>query len=282
MFRVLAIIIFLLGTRSTSAQEVNVKDSLSFALKEALAHYGNLDPHTDSIFYLSDINYTEERALAEGLHFEEAGEIDVFSVIWHSEQKIFTYIEALLAMCSLEEMMALPLSNISMVLSEDKRFFNFSIDEKAGGTYRGRDSKSYYCSEEVVLYDVSGISRDGIANIYDIHTATGVKYLLMESTRSCSTCDINKAHLLHFTEGKPVTDFAYEMQNRSGSLEIYYNEESQLLKIDYETDDIQSYCDCEQSSVWSDREYIEIENQDTEQCNCVFKFNGETFEIDKE
>lgn len=250
---------------------------LEESLKNDSNTYGELSPETDRLFFLSDIGYTAEKALEENVFVEQDSVIDIFTVLWFYEKKIFASIDTLLQHCTLKEISDYGYDNITMLLSDDERFLNVSISEKAGGTWHGRISKSYYRSEEGELYDVSGISRDGIASIYTINTKEATKYLFLEHTISCASCNIFKAHLVSFSEGTYQSDFEYEMQTRLGNYELDYDEKHQTLRINYHTDDFQSYCDCNENT-WDGRNYVEW-NDTIEHCSCMFQFDGTTFQL---
>lgn len=245
------------------------KESLAFQLRHHLEIYSELNPD-EKEYHLSDIDYTAERAKEEALYFEGEGEIDAFMVIWFYGQKIHKTMRSLIDQYSFEDVLHFNQNNIEMKWSADGRFFNYSINGKAGGTFQSRDSKSFYCSEDGVLYDVTGISSNGIAKIYTIESESQTKYLLLELTQSCTTCHIQKVNLVHFVNGKYISDFTYAMQNREGNLEIEYKEDTQRIKIHYTTDDMQSYCDCDQSSSWDNRTYVEKLEDETEHCFCEF------------
>ena len=88
---------------------------------------------------------------SERVYFEgEKGEIDVFTLLFYIEKEIWNTVDLLLQQNDLEEMLAFENHVLFMALSEDKRLLNMSLDEKAGGTYRGRDARSFYNSEEAL------------------------------------------------------------------------------------------------------------------------------------
>lgn len=266
------LLVFLIFPLSLLAQEKG--DSLALQLAQHLEIYEKLYPD-ESIYRSSDIGST----LDEELYADDKDEIDAFTAISFYGDEIHQTMEKMIQLYSFEEIMHFNQSGIAMKISDDRRLFNYSISEKAGGTFQTRDSKSFYCTEDGVLYDVSGITNDGIAEIHTIETPLYTKYLLLEFTQSCTSCQIQKVQLLHFEEGNNIPDFEYAMQNREGSLQIDYDEVKKRIQITYTTDDFQSYCDCEQVASWDKRTYIENDKDAQEICLCTFQFNGETFDL---
>jgi len=187
-------------------------------------------------------------------------------------------------------------NELMIVQSDDGKLYNFTIDEKTGGSYRSRISKMYFTeleqqhlprpeelasNPEINPYAI--FDGDGFNEIYSIKTKEGTKYLLIAYIRGCTSCFGSSISLVKFEEGIFYEEFLYSIDSRSWEDGINYDHESKKITIDYITDDLTSDCNCNNFVVeeidYSDWEDVEII---TKKCHCTFEFNGLNFELIKE
>lgn len=184
---------------------------------------------------------------------------------------------------------------LSIIVSDDGKLYNFSLDEKTGGTHRSRISLTHYTEmnqdllptpEEVALdtridpYAV--FEGDGFDEIYTIKAKEGIKYILTGSVRGCSYCFETNVMLVHLTDAGFHSDFYYSVNSRSWEEGVSYDPITQKITVDYVTDDLTVDCDC--SNAADDDYYF---NDDavpemTKQCHCTFEFDGNNFALVKE
>lgn len=170
------------------------------------------------------------------------------------------------------------LLNVQVIKSDDNRLYNVTWDENTGGTYRSRLSASYYFDKNSKLVKIEGESLhpDGYNTIHTVKTRQGTKYLLLGSVVGCGTCLGEYIILISFEGGKPVTDFRYDCAIRmddfyTGESCIEYNEKEKTITVHFITSDLTNFCNCSENPEETDGSPHE--------CTCVFKFNGDTFEL---
>ncbi len=188
--------------------------------------------------------------------------------------------------------------DLSIVVSDDRKLFNFSINEKTGGTYRSRISITHYTEDntpptlkskddlEIINQD-QVFEGDGFNAIYSIETKEGVKYVLIGDVRGCSYCFESNIMLVKFKDGAFEQDFSYSVNSRSWEEGIIYNSKTKVISVDYITDDLTTDCDCLNYAMLDEEENNYYTNNDetepiTKRCHCTFKFNGLNFELVKE
>jgi hypothetical protein len=157
-----------------------------------------------------------------------------------------------------------------IIKSVDNKLFNFSLDEKTGGTYRSKLSIVHFVDflqEDSIQREEfqSFFDADGYDSIYTLQTDVGVKYLLKNSVRGCSSCFRNSIELIGFSENKFVREFEYAQESRNFNDGIYYDRTSKTIHVKYHLDDLSSECDCGK-----------VNTKETT-CICKFIFNGKTF-----
>lgn len=181
-------------------------------------------------------------------------------------------------------------NHISVAKSPDGKLYNFSFDEKTGGTYKSAISIIYYNPAKGVSYiidneepDKAVFKTDGYFNIDTINTRHGVKYLLNGGVTSCMTCADHYVDLVHFEKGKFVNDFSYNVSirrqfnmaedNREEGID--YDNKNHIIKINYQTNDLTPTCNCGKYGVISPGSAEEDDKSGN--INCIYGFNGKTF-----
>lgn len=167
------------------------------------------------------------------------------------------------------------LVHIFATKSDDGRLYNFVYDENTGGSYRSRVSYVYYIGQKgkqnQELYN-----PDGYHTIISLPYKMGTRYLLLGQVTGCNTCQVCYAKLVHYTNGKPVFDFEYDLNTRLGSDNmIEYNAANKMLTVQYFTDDFRPYCYCLEEQ--KDSADSNDDGTAMHQCTCKFKYNGNTF-----
>lgn len=185
--------------------------------------------------------------------------------------------------------------DLSIVVSDNRKLFNFSLDEKTGGTYRSRISITYYTEDSTppslkskddpeIINQHGVFESDGFNGIYSIETEVGVKYVLTGYTRGCSSCFESNIMLVSLKGGIFEKDFSYSVNSRSLEEGVSYDPKLKIITVNYITDDLTTDCYCsnfadeELDNYYSDNEQEAI----TKKCHCTFKFNGLNFDLVKE
>lgn len=173
---------------------------------------------------------------------------------------------------------------LSIIKSDDNKLFNFSFDEKTGGSYRSQISKMYYFDEQInKIIDVTDnpiFSDDGYFGIYNLETDEGTKYVLTGFVRGCSYCFETSVQLIN---SKLNEEFSYSVNNRDWNDGVIYEHETKIIYVDYHIDDLTPYCFCEGEIEENKFHYDKYaENNTSINCKCKFIFNGKTFELVEE
>ncbi|MFK7810302.1 MAG: hypothetical protein AB8F74_21035 [Saprospiraceae bacterium] len=187
--------------------------------------------------------------------------------------------------------------DLSIVVSDDRKLFNFSLDEKTGGTYRSRISITHYTEDEEsptikssdgpeIINQHGVFEGDGFNAIYSIDTKEGTKYVLVGHVRGCSYCFESNIMLVKLNDGMFEEDFSYSVNSRSWEEGISYNSKTKVITVDYITDDLTTDCDCSNYATLDEEENYYLDNDDPEpmvkRCHCTFQFNDLNFELVKE
>lgn len=181
-----------------------------------------------------------------------------------------------------------------VVVSPDRKLFNFSLDDKHGGTYRSRTSRTIYLHTEIdsitqkpirkKFYPI--LSSDGLGRIYSLETKEGIKYVTTAFVRGCSYCFESTVSLVKFEEGLFKTDFSYTVNSRHWEGGVEYDHKNQTISVNYRTDDLTEFCNCENGEENDNQATYtgytqEREETKPKQCHCKFKFDGNNFELIK-
>ena len=173
-------------------------------------------------------------------------------------------------------------SELSVVKSDDNKLFNFSFDEKTGGTYRSQISRMYYVNTEkskvidLNQTDNSTFASNGYNAIYNLQTIEGTKYVLTGYVRGCSYCFETFVQLIKFDENEFIEEFVVSINNRDWNDGVTYNHEEKTIYVDYHIDDLTSNCNC----IEEEFNYEKFdENQKEINCKCKYIFDGKNFEL---
>jgi hypothetical protein len=179
-----------------------------------------------------------------------------------------------------------------VIASPDGKLFNFIYNANTGGTYQNRVSYIHYRPGDGSVFNFSGegtadslcFNQDGFGSIDTITTKEGVKYLLVGSVIGCGTCIGEYIQLVHFTKGKPVFDFSYSLNSRTGDegMGITYDNKRKIIMVEHQPekgDSISSDCSCNTD----EPNAIDISSglKEGKQLKCVFYFNGHTFILNR-
>ncbi len=200
--------------------------------------------------------------------------------------------------------------DFNIVVSNDKKLYNFILDEKTGGTYHSKISLMYYTGisvdslktqREIEYSDsknnpYSIFDSNGFDAIYSIKTKEGTKYVLTSYTETCFTCLSSLIMLVKFKDGRFFKDFEYYFTSRNEQEDLTYNPKSNTIVVNYITDDVSAKsCICNSDSINKniysnddDGYYIDEDESDESNisanskiCKCIFIFNGLNFELSK-
>lgn len=165
---------------------------------------------------------------------------------------------------------------LDIVTSDDHRLVSFSFDEKTGGTYRSRIAKCYYVDQYTgEIKDISQeqfVWSDGYKKISILPAENGVKYVLEGDVRTCNLCF---ASFVQVINEDLEEEFIYSVTNRDWNDGVKYVPETQSIEVRYHTDDLTPYCACEEAKT-------NAEPEKSLSCTCIFRFNGNTFELETE
>ncbi len=174
---------------------------------------------------------------------------------------------------------------LSIVKSADNKLYNFSFDEKTGGTYRSRISMMYYTefkpedSIQAAEFQ-SFFAPDGYTGIYMLDTDEGTKYLLTADVRGCAYCFETSVWLISLSENDFREEFTYSVNTRDWTGGVSYDPETKTINADYYLDDLMPYCQC---TIGTDNEQFDYdtyaESDFSINCNCKFVFDGKNFEL---
>ncbi|MEL6867449.1 MAG: hypothetical protein AAFP19_23690 [Bacteroidota bacterium] len=261
-----------------------------------LERYSYLYPFGDPLLAMADYLPTpQERAAflsdlgddTEGLS-EQGDSVLTSYLIWYYQDLIINHLDQLIRHEQLGEQDLLQLidsdSDLAISRSEDGKLYNFSLDERTGGSYRSRVSWMHYTdlkeqeassTEKIDPFEV--FHRDGYTQIHSLPTAGPTYYLVIGYVRGCNYCFEDYLKLVHFEAGRFVEDFAYAVEASSGYTEMTYTPEDQGLHIQYETNEQIPDCICEEE----EEEGLEDRPFQYQECECFFKFNGQSFDFVK-
>jgi len=257
-------------------------DKLVEKLNNYLSHYTNYTGNEYRFISLNhkQLEFTKKEIKAlkkEDIDFPINNDsIDVQDLIFTYQEKIINSLSLILKHKDFDEKIKETTFNqeLSIVFSTDNKLYNFSLDEKTGGTYRSRISLMYY-TESDSIYEGDIFEPDGYGLIDTIQTNSGVKYLMEGNVRGCSYCFTNHVSLIQFKKDTVNLDFYYRFDSRDWDDYIEVDSTKRVIKAYYHLNDLQESCSCNNE----DEGTIEFEIEKNISCSCRFKFNGETFEL---
>jgi hypothetical protein len=261
-----------------------------------LAVYDELNPHYDNYIPFDSLELSKKQLQLIKDDCEECSEdsIHEYTLIFSVQSLIMENVTKILAHKNFGKQPIEALlnnnSDLSITISDDRKIYNFSIDEKAGGTYRSRFSITYFTEDSlspqlksrhdnVILHQHDVFEGDGLSGIYSLGNAEDQQYVITSYVRGCSYCFETKATLITYINGRFEEEFSYMVNSRHWEGGVSYNPEQQTITANYDTDDLTTDCDCYNHSDYP-RDHEE-ESQIKKRCHCTFRFNGETFEAVK-
>ncbi|MEM5564909.1 hypothetical protein WNY78_07325 [Psychroserpens sp. AS72] len=287
---------------STSAQPNSLKKSID-ELNTYLSVYDSLSSHGEHYYTPKLLKLTHQDLIKEfGEPLKHIDSLETFESIGIIQSKIDKLLRQVLIheKANTFDFKNSFHENLSVVVSDDNKLFNFSIDGKSGGSYQSRISWIYYLNESIFneypVHDIWDFREQETPTIFEgngyfkIDTFTAlnsVYYLLHGSVRTCGACYVDYVTLVHFDKGDFELDFEYAIDSRDYDEKIVFDKDSKTLTIQYVTDDLSEDCFCsneEYQTYWTDgKTKDELFNDDEtlkeQSCSCIFKFNGKTFEL---
>ncbi len=178
-------------------------------------------------------------------------------------------------------------NSLDMVRSDDGRLYNFSLDEKTGGTYRSRISWMYYTAWELPEGEgaepFAVLTGDGFNGIYAIEGDGKIQYVLTGFVRGCSYCFEDQVQLVELVDGVFEERFRYAVRSRSWEGAISYDPDTRRIEVGYETDDLTGVCFCgneaEEEAPEADYGTGEEGEYRRFQCSCSFIYEAGNFDL---
>lgn len=265
-------------------------------LNKELIQYSKVSPFGEEYIPIKefDLSRKEKKELLKEADYdrvlnENKDSIQQFHMIFYFQDRILAQLDELLKHPDFEKndiSNMITVDELAIVKSADNKLYNFSLDEKTGGTYRSRFSIMYYTDLEIQdSSDVDSYSifeGDGYDEIYILGTEDGVKYVLTGNVRGCSYCFETFVQLVSFENNTFNLDFEYGVNNRDWNDGAYYNHETKTINVSYHIDDLTQFCGCDEDH----QTYFDYDKYDRSQatilCECKFIFNGNNFELVKD
>jgi hypothetical protein len=288
--RCFGLLIFLLYLGAVCpAQQSSQVDSLITDTKVLLEFYSHLSPFDDLLAYadldLSSREIAYLRSDNDDTDYIHGDSIYATDLIFYIQDRVQSTIEKITKVADLESYDLVEIFQnyeLGIVRSTDGKLYNFSLDEKTGGSYRSRVSWMYFTEQEERDNEsiLNGFETDGYDRIDTIHVGDQVCYLLIGSVQGCNACFLTYVEMVKYENGQFISEFYFSLESRSWDAELDYNPETRTIRADYQTDDLTSDCGCET------RRDFETGNYDYSQvkesvyglkCHCEFVFNGDTF-----
>ncbi len=300
----------LILTNFVHGQSQESFDKLISKTNKHLVQYSKLSPFDDEYISIKNLGLAKkeiEDLLKEADYdatlSNNKDSIAAYHMIGYFQDRIFDDINGLIAHNKFKEndiieLLEVDETDLSIIASDDRKMYNFSLDEKTGGTYRSRISIMHYTEIEQDRLssqkDLDNGSRinpyaifegDGFSEIYSIDSKEGTKYVLTGYVRGCSYCFETNIILVKFEDGIFQEDFAYSVNLRDWEGGAEYNSETKTIIVNYTTDDLTAECDCTNYAILEeDRADYSIDDEDNpirKRCHCTFEFNGLNFELTK-
>ena len=271
-----------------------------------LEQYSKLTPlETDNFIALDqsglpnqEIKYIKDHFLEYDGYSKDS--ISEFNLILEFQSLIFQNITTIIAHQEFEKQKIEELINknldLAIVVSDDRKLVNFSLDEKTGGTYQSRISITHYVEDSVPPsiknkdpHEISNqhavFEGDGFYEIHSINTEKETKYVLLGFVKGCISCFEFNISLVSLKDGFFEADFLYSINTRNISeTEFEYHPASKTISVSYFTDDLTPECICTNDASSNEAQKDFYSNAEEElilgkRCKCTFKFNGQNFEL---
>ena len=286
------------------SQDTSFKFAIDQLNKE-LKIYATQSPHGAETYAVKDLGLSE---VEMQIYFEKeeqitrADSIDMYDAISITQSKINAILFMLMGNreTAKHDLSTLINGELAIVKSEDHKLYNFSLDQKTGGSYRSRISWVYYL-EDHAYTDISSsfdaddnmnsdsiFFPDGYYDIKTFHSHNKTWYLLFGDVRGCGACFEEYVTLTHFENNTLQLDFEYSVVSRVAEQRIFYEAFSKSLSVFYDTDDLTTDCHCGDTDL-SNRYAGDDDNDadDTQEpasysCSCLFEFSDGTFKLLKQ
>jgi len=285
------LVLLLLSVIFCDAQNKSLKSAIT-NLNNQLDIYQTLHPFGAEYYAIKDLKLTKtELKDAYGETLETTDSIESIEALGFIQDRIHNLLDLVLKHKKAKTIDFTKAfnDNLAVIRSPDNKLYNFSIDEKTGGSYRSRISWIYYLEgEHFVNIDdsiddnTSTFNSDGYTEIKNFTTFNTTKYLLFGSVRGCGACYEEYVTMVHFEDDHFVLDFEYSITSRLAEQRIFFDEVSLALSVFYETDDLTQDCYCDNEDNSNNLNVLNDEDdQQTLICSCLFEFDGKTFRLSK-
>ena len=286
------VVLFLFPFSLLSQQNTEFTD-LADQTNMLLRNYDILSAHDWMINFPTDtfewpeneLDYFAYQSEYGGKLHESKDSINGEDMLFYLQERIVQFIDSL---CNHPDFSKHDISQIlhtgdlQIVSSDDRKLYNFSIDEKTGGSYRSRISWMHYNEALYCIqphYDIFG--GDGYSGISDIQTDNGVIYVLSSSTRGCNYCFETSVQVITVQNNQFVEEFKLSNNSRNWSDGVSYDPETKTITVKYILDDLSPSCSCEPVILDGEEEVFEYYRYGDYDfdilCYCSFKFDGKEF-----
>lgn len=168
--------------------------------------------------------------------------------------------------------------SLDIVISPDRKLWNFSYFENTGGTYHSKVSYMHYqglTSKELMSFDrfeSEFFHPDGYSIIQQFEDQGTVYYVLIGGAKTCGTCMAEYLNIVYFDGEKLSSNFSITLDFRywiSNGYEISFDSESKELMLRFVSNE--KDVDCLEIFSANLMAY-EIDEELAKQCECRFRF----------
>ncbi|MCZ4408867.1 hypothetical protein O3Q51_08615 [Cryomorphaceae bacterium 1068] len=282
------------------AQQSSQVDSLISDTKVLLDFYSHLSPFDDLLAYadldLSSREIAYLKADNDDTDYFHGDSIYATDLIFYIQDRVQSTVEKITQVADLKSYNLVEIFQnyeLGVVRSTDGKIYNFSLDEKTGGSYRSRVSWMHFTEQEEGILDVAdqqeepdsesifyGFETNGYDRIDTIHAGDQVCYILIGSVQGCNACFLTYVEMVRYENGEFYSEFYYSIESRSWDAELDYYPGSKTIRADYLTDDLTTDCSCETRRDFENGNYNYSQDEEPiygQECHCEFVFDGDTF-----
>jgi hypothetical protein len=182
---------------------------------------------------------------------------------------------------------------LTIACTDDGKIYTISItgtDAVMGGSDQSEGSMMYFIHDSTtVLSSLDSVAIgqkwvrvfEGILNsseLTTLQTKNGTSYVISGISRICNSCFRNSIQLITIRDKRIVVDFSFNIESREPDV-IYYDTNERKIYVVYDSDDLTPECPC----TTIDRSTMETSDGEIHrECECVYVFNGTTFELVRE
>lgn len=288
--------VFLFFSLGGTAQSKSQFNRLIEEINTYLNHYSQLYPMDEDYLPIANFNLSKKeiKELLQEASYDATlsvnkDSIQSYHMIFYFQEKIMNHLETIVLHPHFNVLFNSELitsEELSIVVSDDGKLYNFSIDGKTGGTYRSRISMMYFTDlfpkDSTTLSNFSAsFNPDGYSNLYHLNTPEGSKYVLAGYVRGCTYCFETFVDLISIQDNEVTDEFSYSVSNRDWNDGVVYHPETKTIEVDYHTDDLTPYCYCDPDFEF-DWEDVDEHDISYINCKCKFIFNTTEFELIEE